>query len=265
MSMPYVQTIDQEANVLVKLATDLDKYRRYYSLKEVDTDETIFVKFVAPKIIAFEDYRFYLLKNSDTKPLSPANYYRPDYVSYQEYGTVNLWAMLLFINDIPTIEDFEKESILVPTQRAILEVSRNVLTRNLVTELVPLSDLPPAPTPPLFSRVTNTPLLHSDVVNSTIFIPSDIYFLRELFNVDNIISRQKYVDLKYEPVPESLTFKIKDHPNYIYGKHYTIIKGSKANNRLTWDPKRIPNGIGLVSTIIEGVTFEVNYARKVIL
>ena len=109
MSMPYVQTIDQEANVLVKLATDLDKYRRYYSLKEVDTDETIFVKFVAPKIIAFEDYRFYLLKNSDTKPLSPANYYRPDYVSYQEYGTVNLWAMLLFINDIPTIEDFEKE------------------------------------------------------------------------------------------------------------------------------------------------------------
>ena len=64
MSMPYVQTIDQEANVLVKLATDLDKYRRYYSLKEVDTNETIFVKFVAPKIIAFEDYRFYLLKNS---------------------------------------------------------------------------------------------------------------------------------------------------------------------------------------------------------
>lgn len=233
-------------------------------MKEVNDNETIFVRFVAPKIIAFEDYRFYLLKNSETKPLKPVNYYRPDYVSFEEYDTINLWAMLMFINNVPSLEDFERETILVPTAQSILDVSRNVMARDLVHELVPLSDLPPKETPPLFSRVVNIPYHYIVETPKPTFTSSDMYFYREQFTVDNVMARDRYVDLKFDPVPESLTFKVKDNPSYIYGKHYNLIRGSKSNNRLTWDPKKISNGSGLMSVLVEGITFEVNYAKKVI-
>ena len=260
MSMPNTVTIDKEANILTQLATDMDKFRRYYSMKEEHTDETIFVKFIAPKIIAFEEYRFYLLQNSETKPLSPANYYRPDYVSYTEYGTINLWALLLFINDIPTIEDFDVENILVPTQKSILEISRNVLARNLVTELVPLQDLAPSATSPLFSRVENLPFIHAPVV-TPVLPPVNTYFMQETFTVDVVIARQRYVDLLYAPTPGSVLLQVPGGPSYIYGKHYTIIKGNKGLNRLTWDPKLIPNGSGMVSILVEGTEFQVSYYR----
>ena len=260
MSMPNTFTIDKEANVLIQLATDMDRYRRYYSMKEEHTNESIFVKFVAPKLIAFEEYRFYLLKNSETKPLSPVNYYRPDYVSYTEYGTINLWALLLFINDIPTIEDFDVENILVPTQKSILEISRNVLARNLVTELVPLTDLAPSATSPLFSRVKSLPFIHDEPA-TPVLPPVNTYFMKETFTVDVVTARQRYVDLLYAPSPGSVLLQVPGGPNYTYGKHYTIIKGNKGLNRLTWDPKLIPNGSGMISILIEGTEFQVSYYR----
>ena len=79
MSMPYVKTIDEEASILSKYANDLDNFRRYYSLKETTPTEEILIKFVAPKIIAFEDYRFCLLQNSVTKTILPSRYYRPKF------------------------------------------------------------------------------------------------------------------------------------------------------------------------------------------
>ena len=263
MTMPYVKTIDQEASILSRLASDLDNYRRMYSLTEEDTDENIFVKFVAPSIIAFENYRFYLLQNSVTKQIQANYYYRPDYVSYDEYGTVNLWAMLLFINNIPTMEDFNQESILVPTQNAIIEVSRDVLTKNLLTNLVPLYDLPPVATPALFYDKQTVPPVKTSSQTVPVFVPKDMYFNREEFTVDVVIARQRCVDLQYEPVVNSLILKIKDQVNYIYGKHYLVTRGTIGNNRVTWDPRLITNGIGLTSVLVEGVEFEISYARQV--
>ena len=75
--------------------------------------------------------------------------------------------------------------------------------------------------------------------------------------------RLRYVDLQYESVRESVSLVVKDQPSMIYGKHYYLIKGTKGYNRLTWDPKLIPNGIGLLSVMVESTLFQVTYARKV--
>jgi len=263
MSMPYSVTIKDEARILSTLSSDLDNFRRLYSLVE-DNDEEILVKFIAPKIIAFDDYRFYLLKNSNKKLLQPHFYYRPDYLSYEEYGTTNLWALLLFINDISTIEDFDKEQVLIPTKTAISSVARNVAAKNLLTEVVALKDLPLAPTPPLYMRVKNVPFYHDSAAETSTFTPTDLYFNRETFTVDVVMSRSRYVELQYEAVANSVVLNVKDQANYIYGKHYALIRGNLGLNKVTWDPRLITNGIGLVSAMIEGVTFEVSYARKVI-
>jgi len=261
--MPAVSLIDDEARILSKYSNDLDNFRRYYSLKEETDDETILIQFVAPKIIAFEDYRFCLLQNSDTKLLSPSRYYRPDYVSYDEYGTTNLWALLMFVNEVPTIEDFVLENILIPTKSIIVEVANDVLKKDLLKELVPLSDYPPKPTAPLYSRQKTIPNYKTEAVPAPVFTPTDMYFVRQSFTVDVIIARERFVDLQYEPVAESVVLKVKDHPNYLYSKHYTMIRGTKNNNRLTWDPKKINRGIGMMPILVEGTEFEVSYARKV--
>jgi hypothetical protein len=263
MPMPSTILIDDEARNLSQQANDIDNFRKIYSTSETSTDEEILIQFVAPKIQAFEDYRFCLLQNSNLQPLSPGRYYRPDYVSYDNYGTPNLWALILFINNIPTIEDFITENILIPTKKIISTISLDILERNRLKKLIPLSDIPPQPTSPLFSRNIPIPLYTSQSTTPP-FYATDTYFFRESFTVDNVMAREKCINLAYVPIPESIVLKIKDRPNYLYNKHYTIIKGSNKFNRLTWDSRLILNGIGLTSILVEGTLFEVSYARKVV-
>ena len=132
-------TTTRQATTLSKMFTDLDFYRRRYGLVE-DNDENIVVRFVAPQICAFEEYRYVFLKNSVTKELKPNYFYRPDYVSYEEYGTTNLWSLLLFINDIATIEEFNREFIIVPTRSVIYDISLDVIRREPYKEIVPLRE-----------------------------------------------------------------------------------------------------------------------------
>jgi len=262
MSMPFARTIEDESRMLLQTSSDLDNFRRFYSLVEEHPTEDILVKFVAPKIIAFEDYRFYLLQNSVIKPVSPTNFYRPDYVSYEEYDTINYWALLLYINDIPTIEDFTKEQILVPTKQSLIDLTRGVSKKDLLHEIVPLYDLPPKPTAALYMRKENIPSYRNEPVAVPSFIPTDVYFMKDNFTLDVVDIRQRFVELTNEPIANSVRLSIQGKPNYIYGKHYLMIKGSIGKNKLTWDPKNIPDGIGLVSVLVEGDQIEVSYARK---
>jgi hypothetical protein len=56
---------------------------------------------------------------------------------------------------------------------------------------------------------------------------------------------------------------VPDSPNYLKGKHFDVIRGRKGFNRITWDPRQISQGIGLVDVLVEGVQFEITYARRV--
>jgi hypothetical protein len=257
-----VKTINREANALSKLFSDLDRYRRLYSLKEKHIDETINVQFVSPRIQAFEDFRFTLLKESVIKPLSPKNYYRPDYVSFEEYGTTNFWSLLLFINDVPTIEDFDIEEIIVPTTLVLSRMSLDIAKRDLLSEIVPLYELPIKETASLYYQKKNIPNTVEQTETAPI-IPPDLYFNRETFTVDTVMSRQRYVDLLFEPVEESVILNVQGGVNYLYGKHYALVKGTKGKNRLTWDSRLITNGSGMVDIMIEGVVFEVLYSREI--
>ena len=44
---------------------------------------------------------------------------RPEHLSYELYGTADLWYLLLFVNNIARVEDFNKEIIYVPTEDVI--------------------------------------------------------------------------------------------------------------------------------------------------
>lgn len=254
-------TTTRQATTLSKMFTDLDFYRRRYGLVE-DNDENIVVRFVAPQICAFEEYRYVFLKNSVTKELKPNYFYRPDYVSYEEYGTTNLWSLLLFINDIATIEEFNREFIIVPTRSVIYDISLDVIRREPYKEIVPLRESIKREKARLYFN--KKPIFKSQIQTPAQkeFVAADLYQNRETFVLSTINVLQRYVDLTYEPVIESVKLNIQNKPNYIYGKHFSIVKGdSQLKNRLTWDPRKL-TGLGLMDVMVENTTFDVLYSRK---
>jgi len=262
MSVTKERTIGRDADVRSRVYSDMDNYRRFYSMPEMNDDETVMIQFVAPKLFLFEEYRFVLLKNSIIKPLQPERYYRPDYVSYDEYGTTNLWAMLLFINDIPTIEDFIVESIKIPTEEIIMELARIASSKQALTQIVPLSELPLKDTPSLFSQQRVIPRV-IDSTLSSMDDPVDVYFRRDVFTLDIIDVRNRFVDLSDVPIEGSIQLNIVDSPNYLKGKHYGLIKGDNGKNRITWNPRFLDQGIGMMDIMIEGTQFEVLYAKRI--
>jgi len=115
------ETIDVESGKAVQLVTDLDKQRRKYIVQNGDAK----VQFIAPYIFNYERYFFYLLRNSSYVNLDKKYHYRPDYLSYDQYGTTTLWSLILFVNTIQCIEDFDIPVIYIPSYSSILTISKN--------------------------------------------------------------------------------------------------------------------------------------------
>jgi len=262
MALTKALDIGTEARLLSIYSSDLDNYRRLYSMNEVDEEESFLIQFVAPKQYLWEEYRFYLLQESITKPLKPELYYRPDYVSYYEYGSINLWSLLLFINDIPTIEDFNVDNIKVPSKLSIMNLANRAAERKTLKEIVALYDLPPKPTPPLYSVKKSIPREIPREANPVLVTPMNVYFMRDIFTLSIVDTRNRYIDLTEEPIKESVELNIVGSPNYLIDKHYTMIRGKKGYNRLSWDPKKIIRGTGLVNIMTEGIQLEVKYSKK---
>lgn len=253
--------IDDESKSLSILSSDLDYYRRRYFIREQGVNETIMVNFVSPYIICFEEYRFFLLKNSITQHLPAKYHYRPDYLSYDTYGTTNLWSLLLYINNIPCIEEFDKDDVVIPSKFSVQSIATDTVKRNPSQEIVQLIEILRKDTDKLYYSFQSIPVIRN-ISNPTILTTdSKLLFNREFFTVDIITSRQRYIPLKYQPISESIQFRVQDNPSYIYGKHYKL---DRINGKyvITWDPKRLTSGIGLVGTITEGSQLEVIYARK---
>ena len=61
---------------------------------------------------------------------------RPDYLSYDEYGTVALAQLLMYVNAVPSIEGFDLETVIIPSMSAITEMLKDKFPKRPVSELV---------------------------------------------------------------------------------------------------------------------------------
>ena len=104
------ETIDVEARKAASLVTDIDKQRRQY----VTVQDDIRIQFVSPSIVNYERFYFYLLRNSVYQKLDEKYYYRPDYLSFDQYGTTTLWTLLLYVNNVPSLEDLNIPKVFIP-------------------------------------------------------------------------------------------------------------------------------------------------------
>jgi len=111
--------LSKEGKVLSNVIQDITNYRYKYIIEHMAFD--------SQKISVFQDYYPYLKVNSDYKPLDAKYKYKPDYLSYDEYGTYKFWELILFMNDCYVSEDFDMQYVYVPKYEAIYELMKNVI------------------------------------------------------------------------------------------------------------------------------------------
>lgn len=123
------ELITTEARENVRLPIDLDHFAARY------VTENDLYTFTSPSLWTLEKHLYYLLKNSEQKDFEPKYKMRPDYLSFDEYGTVVLAPVLMYVNGVFCIEHFDLSVVTIPTFRSITEILRDKFPRELVDDL----------------------------------------------------------------------------------------------------------------------------------
>lgn len=109
-------TLNNEVNGRVKSPLIIDTKGRRYEAASRN------LAFPAPELWVLEKNLFYLLSQSSQINLELKYHMRPSYLSYDEYGTVILGDLLMYVNGIRCIEDFVQDKIMVPSKNSIIRV-----------------------------------------------------------------------------------------------------------------------------------------------
>jgi len=123
-------TIEDEAKQFSKLPTGLDN--------QCDRYKTIGGRYIFPSLTLWtiEKNLFYLLRNSTLKDFEPKYKMKPDYLSYDEYGTVTLASLLMFVNSIPCIEDFNLVTVVIPSFQSIVSICSDNFPEKEISKLM---------------------------------------------------------------------------------------------------------------------------------
>ena len=109
-------TIDVEAKKNKIMPTSLDYMGASY--KNVSGN----VVFPSPSFWLLEKHLFFLAAHSTKKVFELKYTMRPDYLSYDEYETVVLAPLLMFVNRVFTVEDFNLNEVIIPEMSYIVEI-----------------------------------------------------------------------------------------------------------------------------------------------
>jgi len=122
--------IDQESRIRSRLAIDIN-----YSGNRYKTSNSLFT-FPSPTLETIDQHLYYLLKNSVEKKFERQYVMRPDYLSFDEYGTVSLAQLLMYINTVPSPEVFDLQTVIIPSFSSITEMLKDKFSDQDVNELI---------------------------------------------------------------------------------------------------------------------------------
>jgi len=247
--------IDAKQNIL--LTTDEDRFRKKYQYE----DDDLLVTFSSPRLEVLELNKFFLLSKSVKKILPRKYYYKPDYMSFEEYKTETLWYVLLFVNNICCIEDFDKYEIFIPPYGAILELIKKDLSKEIIT----IGKEPPvsAKLLNLYSSKIKPVIEDGDNEEENKVDEKALYWVRQKFEINIGQETNGYIDLAYEVIEDTLTVKMEHGGNFIYNVDYKLIKTNDGQiRRLSWRDLDCEEGPGLLDTIKSGMMLEVLFAKK---
>lgn len=110
-------TIDNEATQAIRSPLDWER-----TGKRFKTENNLFT-LPDPNRTTVDLNLFFLLKNSSEVPFEQQYNYRPDYVSFDYYGTTVLGNLILYVNSIRLPEEFvDLDILLVPSYDAVITI-----------------------------------------------------------------------------------------------------------------------------------------------
>lgn len=111
------QTIDVEARQQSRSPFDISKMSDRFK-----TSNGLF-SFNSPSFDTIEKNLYYLLRQSTVKKFERKYRFRPDYLSYDEYGTPILDKLLMYVNSVQTVEDFKDlQEVIIPSKSSIVQM-----------------------------------------------------------------------------------------------------------------------------------------------
>ncbi len=122
-------TIDKESKQRIRHPIEIDNMADTY--KTTSGEYT----FTSPRLWIIEKNLYHLLKNATQKQFDPKYTMRPDYLSYDEYGTVVLNQLLMYVNGVYCIEEFNLQTVIIPSLQVIIEITQDKFTTKNVDEM----------------------------------------------------------------------------------------------------------------------------------
>ena len=107
------ELISTEATQNLQSPLDIEKFGERFKT------ENDYFTFPDPNLLTLDKNLYYLLRHSEEVKFEGKYRYRPDYLSHDYYGTTILWEMLLYVNNVFSIEDFDLDTVVIPSLEAV--------------------------------------------------------------------------------------------------------------------------------------------------
>ena len=127
--MPMPLTIDTESRQRERVAVDIN-----FSGNRYKTENGLFT-FPAPELATIDRHLYFLLTHSTQKEFKQKYIMKPDYLSYDEYQTVSLSQMLMYVNNVMSAEQFNMQLVVVPTMSAVIDMLQDKFSQQPVEDL----------------------------------------------------------------------------------------------------------------------------------
>jgi hypothetical protein len=131
--MPTI-TIDKESEKFRRMPIDFERMGERFK-----TDNELYT-FPSPDLSTLEENLYFLLRNATELVFKPRYNFRPEYLSYDIYGTPALAPILLFVNNIGSVEDFfDLPKVVIPTLDSITKMLSDIYPAEDISDLQSIS------------------------------------------------------------------------------------------------------------------------------
>ena len=124
------ELIDRESKQAITYPINLDYFTNRYK-----TTNQYFI-FSSPVLWTIDKNLYYLLRNSEEKTFETKYKMRPDYLSFDEYGTTILGQVLMYVNGVFCIEDFDLDKVYIPTLKSISDILQDKIPSQTVDNVI---------------------------------------------------------------------------------------------------------------------------------
>lgn len=126
-------TIDNEVRQRIRIPLEIDGMADRYKTSNG------YYTFTAPSLWTIEKNLFYLLKNSEQKNFDSQYKYRPSYLSFDEYGTVSLEYILMYVNNVFCVEEFDLNTVIIPSLSSIIDICQDKFSKKDISNMTEIT------------------------------------------------------------------------------------------------------------------------------